>query len=232
MKHVGVNVAMDPLMTIGYAGVNGGLVLISADDPNMFSSQNEQDNRNIAKFARMALFEPASPQQAKEMVKVAFEVSETFDLPCMVRGTTRLCHGQGVVELGQRTEKDLLPYVKDYEKYMMLPSVCRVRRVDLADRLRRLQAYAEDSALNHVIEGSSKIGIITSGVASLHAREAMPEASFLVLGMTNPLPKKMIRRFAETVETLYVVEELDPFLEDQIKAMGIPVVGKEKITPS
>jgi indolepyruvate ferredoxin oxidoreductase alpha subunit len=231
MKHVGVNVAMDPLMTIGYAGVNGGLVLVSADDPNMFSSQNEQDNRNIAKFARMALFEPASPQEAKEMMKTAFAVSEEFDIACMVRSTTRLSHGQGVVELDERREVELRPYVKDYEKYMMLPSVCRVRRVDLEDRLRRLEVYAEQSPLNRIIEGSKKLGIITSGVASLHAREAMPEASFLVLGMTHPLPRETIRRFAKKVDTLYVVEELDPYLENQIKAMGIAVVGKEKITP-
>jgi indolepyruvate ferredoxin oxidoreductase alpha subunit len=231
MKHVGVNVAMDPLMTIGYAGVNGGFVLISADDPNMFSSQNEQDNRNLAKFGRMALLEPASPQEAKEMMKAAFEMSERFDIPVMVRGTTRLCHGQGVVELGERTEVELRPYVKDYEKYMMLPSVCRKRRVDLEKRLADLEEYAETFAFNRIIEGSAKIGIITSSVASLHAREAMPDASFLILGMSNPLPRKLVRRFAGMVEKLYVIEELDPFLESQIKAMGVEVTGKEVITP-
>ena len=231
MKHVGVNVAMDPLMTIGYAGVNGGLVLISADDPNMFSSQNEQDNRNLAKFARMALFEPASPQEAKEMMKTAFEVSERFDLPSMVRGTTRLCHGQGVVTLGERQEMDIKPYVKNYEKYMMLPSVCRVRRVNLEERLAKLEEFAETYPLNRVVKGSKKIGIITSGVASLHAQEALPDASFLILGLTNPLPRKLIQEFAATVEQLYVVEELDPFMENQIKTMGIEVAGKEKITP-
>lgn len=230
MKHVGVNVAMDPLMTIAYAGVNGGLVLVSADDPNMFSSQNEQDNRNIARFARMALFEPASPQEAKEMTKIAFDVSEKFDIPAMLRGTTRLCHGRGIVELDERTERPLRPYEKNYEKYMMLPSVCRVRRVDLEQRLEELAEYAETFPYNRIIEGSKKIGIITSGVASMHAREAMPEASFLVLGLTNPLPRKLIRTFSESVETLYVVEELDPILETEIKAMGIAVIGKEKIS--
>ncbi len=231
MKHVGVNVAMDPLMTIAYAGVNGGLVLVSADDPSMFSSQNEQDNRNVAKFARMALFEPASPQEAKEMTKIAFEVSERFDVPSMLRGTTRVCHGRGVVELEERVEVALKPYVKNYEKYMMLPSVCRKRRVDLEGRLAELREYAEAFPYNRIIEGSKEIGIISSGVASLHAREAMPEASFLVLGLTNPLPEKLIRRFAGTVKKLYVIEELDPFLETQIKAMGIACEGKGAISP-
>ena len=170
MKHVGVNVAMDPLMTIAYAGVNGGLVLVSCDDPHMFSSQNEQDNRNIARFARMVLLEPASSQEAKDMMLHAFDLSERFDLPVMLRGTTRLCHGRGVVELGQRREQALRPYAKDYEKYMMLPSVCRKRRVDLEGRLARVEEFAETFAFNRIIKGSSTRGIISSGVASQYAQ--------------------------------------------------------------
>jgi indolepyruvate ferredoxin oxidoreductase, alpha subunit len=231
MKHVGVNVAMDPLMTISYAGVNGGLVLVSADDPNMFSSQNEQDNRNIAHFARMAMLEPASPLEAKEMTRAAFELSERFDIPAMVRGTTRLCHGRGIVELDERVEVELRPYEKNYEKYMMLPSVCRVRRRELEDRLGELEKLACSHPFNRVIEGSEKMGIVTSGVASLYAREAFPDASFLVLGLTNPLPRDLLRRFAESVDELYVVEELDPFLETQIKALGIECTGKEFVSP-
>jgi indolepyruvate ferredoxin oxidoreductase, alpha subunit len=229
MKHVGVNVAMDPLMTISYAGVNGGLVLVSADDPSMFSSQNEQDNRNIARFARMVLLEPATSQEAKEMTRLAFDLSEKFDIPVMLRGTTRLCHGRGIVELDERREVPLRPYVKDYKKYMMLPSVCRVRRVDLENRLEQLAGYSETFAYNRIIKGSPDMGIICCGIASMHAREAVPDASFLVLGLINPLPRKLIKEFAESVKKLYVVEELDPILETEIKAMGIEVIGKERI---
>lgn len=231
MKHVGVNVAMDPLMTIAYAGVNSGLVLVSADDPNMFSSQNEQDNRNIARFARMACFEPATPDEARQFTKIAFEISEKFDIPSMLRGTTRLCHGRGIVELNDRVEVLLKPYEKNCDKYMMLPSVCRVRRVDLEERLAELQKYADTMPINKIVKGDKKIGIITSGVASMYAQEAMPDASFLLLGMTNPLPWKLIDEFADSVDTLYVVEELDPILETQIKAAGIDCIGKDVISP-
>lgn len=229
MKHVGVNVAADPLITIAYAGVNGGLVLVSADDPHMFSSQNEQDNRNYARFAKIPLLEPASPQEAKEMTKHAFEISEQFDLPVLLRGTTRLCHGRGVVALGERQNVPLKPYLKNYEKYMMLPSVCRIRRQDLDQRLDRVERFGETYPYNRTIIRSTEMGIITSGVPSLYAQEVLPEASYLILGLTHPLPKKQIQAFAARVKKLYVVEELDPFLEEQIRGMGIPVIGKQKL---
>ena len=227
MKHVGVNVASDSLMTIAYAGVNGGLVLVSADDPHMYSSQNEQDNRNFAPFAKIPMIEPASPEEAKDLTHRAFEISEEFDVPVLLRATTRLCHGRGVVEPGPRADVPLKPYEKDYEKYMMLPTVARKRRRDLLRRMERLEEFAESFPGNRVIEGSTDLGIISSGTASLYAREAVPGASFLVLSLTWPLPRRLIRSFADRVKKLVVVEELDPFLETHIRAMGIEVTGKD-----
>lgn len=227
MKHVGVNVAADPLMTFAYTGVNGGLVLISADDPGMHSSQNEQDNRLYARFAKIPLLEPADSQEAKDFVKLAYIISEQFDTPVMVRVTTRLAHSQSLVELGEREEIKLKPYTKDAAKYVMLPGYARTRHVKVEERLLALAAYAEQTPLNRIEWGDRSVGIITSGVVYQYAREVMPTASFLKLGMTNPLPKKLITEFVQGVDRVYVVEELEPYLEEQIRSWGLKVTGKQ-----
>ncbi|MFX4262690.1 indolepyruvate ferredoxin oxidoreductase subunit alpha [Pelotomaculum propionicicum] len=227
MKHVGVNVAADPLLTFAYTGVNGGFVLVSADDPGMHSSQNEQDNRHYARFAKMPLLEPSDSQEAKDMVGLALDISEQFDTPVMLRTTTRVAHSQGLVEIGGQGSRELRPYHKDPKKYLMVPAFARLRRAALEDRLARLREYSEKSALNFVEWRDKSLGVITSGISYQYVREALPDASVLKLGMTNPLPEDTIRRFAGEVKRLVVVEELEPFIEDQVRSMGIEVSGKE-----
>lgn len=229
MKHVGVNVAADPLLTFAYTGVNGGFVLVSADDPGMHSSQNEQDNRHYARFARIPLLEPSDSQEAKDMVGLALDISEEFDTPVMLRTTTRVAHSQGLVETGGQAPRDLRPYKKDPKKYLMVPAFARLRRAALEDRMARLGDYSEKSPLNFIEWRDKSIGIITSGISYQYVREALPDASVLKLGMTNPLPEDVIRRFAGEVERLVVVEELEPFIQDQVKNMGLAVSGKELI---
>lgn len=226
MKHVGVNVAADPLLTFAYTGVNGGFFLVSADDPGMHSSQNEQDNRHYARFAKIPLLEPSDSREAKEMAGLALDISEQFDTPVMLRTTTRVAHSQGLVEIGGQGARELRPYKKDPKKYLMVPAFARLRRAALADRLARLREYSEKSPLNFIEWRDRSIGVITSGISYQYVREALPEASVLKLGMTNPLPEDTIRRFAAEVKRLFVVEELEPFIEDQVKAMGISVTGK------
>ncbi|MBO8138344.1 MAG: indolepyruvate ferredoxin oxidoreductase subunit alpha [Desulfotomaculum sp.] len=227
MKHVGVNVAADPLFTLSYTGVNGGLVLLSADDPSMHSSQNEQDNRYYALMSKIPCLEPSSSQEAKDMMAAALDISERFDTPVMLRTTTRVSHSQSMVEIGERKEHELKEYNKNPQKYVMTPANARGRRRVLEERLRKLQEYAEKSPLNFVHEGDGEVGVITSGISYQYVREVLPGASVLKLGITNPLPENLIRRFASRVTKLIVVEELEPFLETQIKAMGIKVIGKE-----
>lgn len=227
MKHVGVNVAADPLFTAAYTGVNGGLVLVSADDPGMHSSQNEQDNRYYARFAKIAMLEPADSQEAKDMVGLALEISEKFDIPVMLRTTTRVAHSQSMVELGEPGAREIKQYARDVKKNLMVPAFGRLRRVSLAERLAKLTAYSESAPVNFIVRGSNKIGIITSGISYQFVREVLPDASVLKLGLTNPLPAELIKQFASGVETLYVVEELEPFLEEQIRMLGIKATGKE-----
>ncbi len=228
MKHVGVNVAADPLMTVASTGVNGGLVIISADEPGMHSSQNEQDNRFYAKFARIPMFEPADSQEAKDMIKDAYEVSETFDTPVLYRLTTRLCHSKGLVKLNERQETPLKPYVKNAAKTVAVPANGRAMRYTIADRLTKLKRYTEESVWNRVEMNGDSIGIIASGVAYLYAYEVFgKEASYFKLGFSNPLPLNKIRDFANSVTKLYVIEEDEPFIEDQLKAAGIDCIGKE-----
>ena len=224
MKHVGLNVAMDPLMTFAYLGANGGLVVVSADDPGMHSSQNEQDNRSVAKFARIPMLEPSDSQECFDMTQVALEISEEFRTPVLLRTTTRISHSSGIVELGafERKPRSEKSYEKDISKTVPVPLFARRMRVALEERLAKLAEYSEKSPLQRVEKGNS-IGIITSGIGYQYAREAFPEASFLKLGMTFPLPKNKIREFAASVEKLYIVEEGDTYLEDQIRAMGITV---------
>lgn len=227
MKHVGVNVAADPLMTAAYTGINGGFVIISADDPGMHSSQNEQDNRNYARFAKIPMLEPADSDEAKRFLGIAFDISERFDLPVMIRMTTRVCHSKSIVDLAEPLDVPAKPYKKDFVKYVMLPSSARVRRVSLEERIAKAKEFSESFEENRIEEGDRKIGIITNGVTYQYAREIFPDASYLKLAMINPLPEKTIRRFASMVDKLIVIEELDPFLEEQIRGMGIAVHGKE-----
>ena len=228
MKHVGVNVAADALMTASYTGVNAGMVMVSADDPGMHSSQNEQDNRLFAHMAKIPVLEPADSQEAKDYAVLAFSISEEFDTPVMLRLTTRICHGRGIVEPGQRQTVAARPYRKDPPKYVMIPAYARARHAFVeGERRGRLQQYAETFAGNRIEMGDRAIGIISSGVALQYAREAFPQASFLRLGMPEPLPRQLVQDFAARVDRLYVVEELEPFLEDQLRAMGLDVTGKQ-----
>lgn len=230
MKHVGVNVAADPLYTVAYTGVNGGLVIVSADDPGMHSSQNEQDNRGYGIFAKLPVIEPSDSQEAKDFTALAFDISEEFDTPVMLRVTTRLSHSQTLVEEGQRKDKVLKEYKKDAPKYVMLPGYARGRHVEVEKRMIKLAEYAETTPLNRIEWGDRSLGIITSGVAYQYVREALPNVSVLKLGLVNPLPKNLIASFADQVERLVVVEELEPVIEQQLKAWGIAVEGKELFT--
>lgn len=231
MKHVGVNVASDALMTAAYTGINAGMVLVCADDSGMHSSQNEQDNRYYAKLAQIPMLEPSSSQEAKEFTKLAFEISETFDTPVLVVMTTRICHGKGIVELEDRVPVEPRLYTKEPQKYVMIPANARKRHVVVKERLAKLRDYVETVPVNKIESGSSDIGVISSGVSYQYAKEAMPEASFLKLGMPYPLPMNLIKTFINEHQTVYVVEELEPFMEEHIKAAGLKVIGKE-VLPS
>lgn len=225
MKHVGLNVAMDPLMTFTFVGATGGMVVVSADDPGMHSSQNEQDNRNIAKFARAALLEPSDSQEAYDMTLAAFDISEKFRVPVLIRLTTRTSHSSSLVELGDFDPKphDLIPYVKDITRTIPVPMFARRQRLAAQERTAAMEAASAASPLNRVEKGRTDFGFVTSAVAYQYVKEIFPEFSILKLGWTNPLPKQLVRDFAASVERLVVVEELDPFMEDQIRAMGIKV---------
>lgn len=227
MKHVGVNVAADPLFTLSYTGVNAGLVLVSADDPGMHSSQNEQDNRNYAKFSKIPVLEPSNSQECKDMVGLAMQISEDFDTPVMLRTTTRVAHSQSFVEIGERKDCPKKSYTKDSQKYVMVPAYARMRHVVVEERIQELAEYSETCSANKVEWADKNIGIIVSGVLYEYVKEAMPNASVLKLGMTYPLPEGIIKDFAAQVKELYVIEELDPFLEGQIRLLGIEVKGKE-----
>lgn len=228
MKHVGVNVAADPLFTAAYTGVNGGLVIACADDPFMHSSQNEQDSRMIARSAHIPMLEPADSQECLDFTKLAYDYSEAYDTPVFLRLTTRLAHSRSPVETGERADDTLKPYEKDPMKYVMMPGMARKRHVVVEEREKRM---AQDSCLmpvNRVEMRDKRLGVICAGVVYQYVREALPEASVLKLGLTYPLPEKLIREFAASVDKLIVVEELEPVLEREIKAMGIAVSGKDK----
>ncbi|MBN1871550.1 MAG: indolepyruvate ferredoxin oxidoreductase subunit alpha, partial [Candidatus Omnitrophica bacterium] len=229
MKHVGLNVASDTLMTLSYTGVNGGLVIVSADDPGMHSSQNEQDNRNYAKFAKIPLLEPSDSQEAKDYVIRAFEISERFDTPVLVRITTRIAHSKSPVLTRRAVSKRRFSgsFKSMPSKYVMVPSNAQKRRIFVEERLAKLKKLSEKIGFNRIERGRSNLGIISSGISYVYAKEAAAEASILKLGMTYPLPELLIKSFAAKYRPLYVIEELDPFLEEQIKAMGVSVKGKE-----
>ena len=227
MKHVGLNVAMDPLMTFTYVGATGGMVVVSADDPGMHSSQNEQDNRNLAKFARMPMLEPSDSQEAYDMVQAAFEISEKFRVPCMLRLTTRTSHSSSLVNLGdfQPAPHPLIPYKKDITHTIPVPAFARGQRLAAQKRSAEMARAAAHSRFNRIEPGKKQIGIITSGVAYQYVKEIFPEFTVLKLGWTNPFPAELVKKFAKTVRHVLVVEELDPFLEEQVKALGIKVQG-------
>jgi indolepyruvate ferredoxin oxidoreductase alpha subunit len=227
MKHVGLNVAADTFMTAAYTGVGGGLVVVSADDPGMHSSQNEQDNRFYARLAGVPLLEPANSAEAKEYVKTAFAISEEFDTPVLLRTTTRVSHNRGIVALAPPEDRGYpTGFRRDPTKYVMIPGHARLRRPALLERLSQLIDYVETSPLVTEEGDDRHLGVITAGVAYHYVREVLPDARVLKLGMTHPLPMERIRRFAADVDRLVVVEELEPFLEDAIRAAGIPVEGK------
>ena len=230
MKHVGVNVAADPLYTISYCGVNGGLVLVAADDPGLYSSQNEQDTRCVARAAMVPVLEPSDSQEAKDFMKYAFDLSEKYDTPVILRTTTRLAHSQGQVTLEDRYEPVDVEYSRNPAKFVMMPGNAKPRHVYVEQRLK---AMAEDGCtmpINKMEIKDTKIGFITSGIAYQYVKEACPDASVLKLGMVHPLPKKLIEEFASKVDTLYIFEELEPVFEEQIKSWGIPCIGKEIFT--
>ena len=229
MKHVGLNVAADPLFTVSYTGVNGGLVIMVADDPGMHSSQNEQDSRFYARSSKVPMLEPSDSQECKDFVKRAFSISETFDCPVIVRLSTRVSHSQSAVEMSDKEDYKLKQYSKDANKYVMMPAMARKRHVEVEKRMAALRDFSNKSELNKVEMASKDIGVVTSGISYQYVKEAMPDASVLKIGMVHPIPEKLIEEFASKVKTLYVVEELEPFFENQIKKMGIKVIGKEKL---
>jgi indolepyruvate ferredoxin oxidoreductase alpha subunit len=231
MKHVGLNVAADPLFTFAYTGVNGGAVIISADEPGQHSAQNEQDNRNYAKAAKIPMFEAADSQECLDMIKEAFDVSENYDIPVLFRMTTRLCHGKTVVEAGERREVAIKEFVKTPSKYVMVPALARARRVDLEERLGRLKEYSENCIWNREEINKGKVGLIASGPSYRYAKEVFgDEVSYLKLGFTNPLPDKLIEKFCERMETIYIIEENDPYIEERVRILGFDCQGKNLFT--
>ena len=230
MKHVGLNVASDPLYTCAYIGVNGGLVINVADDPGIYSSQNEQDTRMVARAAMIPVLEPSDSSEAKEFTKLAFELSEEYDTPIILRTTTRLAHSQGVVTLEERQDIPDKPYVKNIGKNVMMPANAKKRHLSVEDRLNRMAKDASGFAINKAEYKDLGIGIITSGIPYQYVKEVMPDASVLKLGCVHPLPKELICEFASKVDKLYIVEELEPVIEEQVKSWGIDCKGKELFT--
>ena len=228
MKHVGLNVAADPFFTMSYIGVNGGMVLGVADDPGMHSSQNEQDSRHYAIGAKVPMLEPADSKECKEYTKLAYELSEQFDTMLVIRLTTRIAHSRSLVELEDRTELELKPYEKNPSKNVMLPAFAKKKHIVVEERTKKLTEYAESSGVNQAQMNNSKIGVICAGICYQYAKEALGDTvNYLKLGMVNPLPVNLIKDFAEKCDTVYVIEELDPVIENHCKQIGVKVIGKE-----
>jgi len=230
MKMVGLNVASDPLYTVSYIGVNGGMVLVVADDPGIYSSQNEQDTRMIARAAMIPVVEPSDSEEARVFTKRAYELSEEYDTPVILRTTTRLAHSQGVVNLEDRVEPEDKIYERNIAKNVMMPGFAIKRHIFVEERLKRMAEDACNLDINKVEYRDTKIGVITSGIPYQYVKEALPDASVLKLGLVHPLPKKLIAEFAQKVDKLYIVEELEPVIEEQVRAMGIECIGKEIFT--
>ena len=230
MKHVGLNVASDPLYTFAYTGVGGGSVIVVADDPGLASSQNEQDTRMIARSAHVPVLEPSDSQEAKDFVKLGYEISEKYDTPVILRTTTKLAHSQSAVELCDRVEVEDKVYERNVAKYVMMPASAIGRHLVVEDRENRLAEDAATLSVNRMEMGDTKVGFITCGIAYQYVKEVCPDASVLKLGLVNPLPKKLIEEFISKVETVYVFEELEPVIEEQVRAWGFEVKGKELFT--
>lgn len=228
MKHVGLNVAADPLFTLSYTGVNGGMVIFVADDPAMHSSQNEQDSRHYAIASKVPMLEPADSAEAKDFVKEAYRISEEYDTPVIIRTCTRIAHSQSAVELCEREKKELPEYTKQPQKYIMSPANAAKRHPFVEERLKKLSSFAESAPINRIEQGGDEIGIICAGNCYQYVKEVFGDTvSVLKLGMVNPLPEKLFRDFAASVRKLYVIEELDGIIESHIKRMGIDCIGKE-----
>lgn len=230
MKHVGLNVAADPLFTAAYTGVNAGLVVVVADDPGLYSSQNEQDTRAVARAAKVPVLEPADSKEAKDFIKFAYELSEKYDTPVIVRSTTRLSHSQGMVELEERVVPEDKVYERNTAKYVMMPGNAKFRHLAVEQRENAMALEGCKYPVNRIEYQDKQIGFITSGIPYQYVKEAFPEASVLKLGLLNPLPRNLIEEFADNVDKLYIVEELDPVIEEQVKSWGIKAVGKEIFT--
>jgi len=228
MKHVGLNVAADPLMTLSYVGTGGGLVVVVADDPGMYSSQNEQDSRNYARFAKIPMFEPSDSQEAKDFIIAAFELSEKFNTPVILRSSTRISHGKSVVKLGKRkASQRKIEFFKNPPKYVAVPSYARKMRERMEKRLAQLRLYVNKCSQNQIISRGKEVGVVASGVAFQYAREEFKEASLLKLGLSYPFPDDLIKEFAHNYQELIVIEELDNFLEEHIRSLGIKTKGRE-----
>ncbi|MEG0615686.1 MAG: indolepyruvate ferredoxin oxidoreductase subunit alpha, partial [Oscillospiraceae bacterium] len=229
MKHVGLNVAADPLYTASYTGVNAGMVVAVADDPGMHSSQNEQDSRHHAIASKLMMIEPSDSQECKDFAKAAFDLSERFDTPVIVRMATRVAHSQSSVDVLEREEHELKEYIKNPQKYVMMPAYAKSKHVIVEERMKRITEYAETSPLNKIDDNCAKCGVITSGVCYQYAKEALGNTvSYLKLGVVNPLPIKLIKDFANKFDKVYVIEELDGIIENHCLAIGVKnVLGKE-----
>ncbi len=227
MKHVGLNVAADPMFTASYTGVNGGLVIVVADDPGMHSSQNEQDSRFYARMSLIPMLEPSDSQECLDYVKLAFELSEQYDTPVLIRLTTRVAHSRTLVEVHDRMDVPLKEYQKDAQKRVMMPAMAKARHLFVEDRMRRLSEATNTMPIHRVIKGSGKAAIVSAGIVSQYVLEAIPDADLFKIGMVYPIPVEAIRQFASHYEKLYVVEDLEPFIEDTLKAAGVACTGVE-----
>ena len=231
MKHVGLNVMADPVFTVSYTGVNGGLVFCVADDPGMHSSQNEQDSRHYAAASKIMMLEPADSSECKEFTRMAFSLSEEFDTPVFIRLSTRVSHSQSLVELGERENVELKPYEKNIGKFVMMPANAIKRHVVVEERIKALEAFANSTELNTIEENGSKIGVVTAGISYMYAKEALGNAvDYLKLGMVYPLPTQKLIDFAKKYDKVYVIEELDPIIETHLKSLGIDCIGKDAFT--
>ena len=228
MKHVGLNVAADPVFTSAYTGINGGFVIAVADDPGMHSSQNEQDSRHYAIASKIPMLEPSDSSECLSYVKMAFEISELFDTPVFIRLTTRVSHSQSITEISDKEDHPIIPYVKNAAKYVMVPQNARARHVVVEERIKKIKEWTETCSVNKIEINNSEIGVITSGISYLYTKEALGDkVSYLKLGIVNPLPDKLIMDFCSKFKKIYVIEELDPIIEQYCAVLGIKVYGKE-----
>ena len=231
MKHVGLNVMADPVFTVSYTGVNGGLVFCVADDPGMHSSQNEQDSRHYAEASKIMMLEPSDSSECKNFTKAAFDLSEKFDTPVFIRLSTRVSHSQSLVCEEEPIKKDIKPYEKNIDKYVMMPAKAIKRHIVVEERIEKLKEFSENCEFNTAEDNGSKIGVITAGISYMYAKEALGDrVNYLKLGMVYPMPTELIKNFAEKCDKVFVIEELDPIIEKHCKSLGISVIGKEKFT--